>query len=94
MAKYCILLSDDFIYLTNGVDPDEMQHYAAFHLGLSCFAVCKSTSLGVSPNLKGYAHLSQGLTLCILIDFPILIDTISMELTIVYFKGSQVEFSE
>ena len=21
---------------TNGVDPDEMQHYAAFHLGLHC----------------------------------------------------------
>ena len=22
--------------LTNSVDPDEMQHYAAFHLGLHC----------------------------------------------------------
>ena len=34
------------------------------------------------------------LTLCILIDFPIHIDKISMGLTIVYLKGSQVEFSK
>ena len=33
------------------------------------------------------------LTLRILMDFPIHIDTISMGLPIVYFKGSQVEFS-
>ena len=32
------------------------------------------------------------LTLCILMDFPIHIDTISMGLPIVHFKGSQVEF--
>ena len=25
-----------FSTLTNSVDPDEMQHYAAFHLGLHC----------------------------------------------------------
>ena len=25
-----------FFTLTNSVDPDEMQHYAAFHLGLYC----------------------------------------------------------
>ena len=31
------------------------------------------------------------LTLCILMDCPIHIDTISMELPIVYFKGSQVD---
>ena len=31
------------------------------------------------------------LTLCILMDFPIHIDTISMELPILYFYGSQVE---
>ena len=31
------------------------------------------------------------LTLCILMDFPIHIDTISMELCILYLKGSQVE---
>ena len=41
------------------------------------------------------------LTLCILMDFPIHTDTISMELLIVYFKGSNdtcimryVEFSK
>ena len=33
------------------------------------------------------------LTLCILVDFTIHIDTISMGLPIVYFKGSQLEFS-
>ena len=35
-----------FFTFTNSVEPDEMQHYAAFHLGL--FTVCKSTRLGVS----------------------------------------------
>ena len=31
-----ILLSEDLITFTNTVDSDEMQHYAAFHLGLHC----------------------------------------------------------
>ena len=34
--KYCILLSEDLFTFTNSVDPDEMQHNAAFHLGLHC----------------------------------------------------------
>ena len=34
------------------------------------------------------------LTLCILMDDPIHIDTISMAMSIMYFKGSQVEFSK
>ena len=34
------------------------------------------------------------LTLFILIDFPIHIDTISMDLSILYFKGSQVKISQ
>ena len=34
------------------------------------------------------------ITICNLMDFPIHIDTISMGLPIVYFKGSQVEFSK
>ena len=34
--KYCILLSEDLFTFTNSVDPDEMQHYAAFHLDLHC----------------------------------------------------------
>ena len=39
-------------------------------------------------------HLSlMPLTICILVDFPIHIDTISMTLPIVYLKGSQIEFS-
>ena len=39
------------------------------------------------------AVMVAALTLRILMDFPIHIDTISMGLSIVYFKGSQVEFS-
>ena len=31
--------------------------------------------------------------ICVLMDFPIYIDTISMRLPIVYFKGSQVAFN-
>ena len=34
------------------------------------------------------------LTLCILMDGPIHIDTITLGLPIVYFKGSQVQFSK
>ena len=34
------------------------------------------------------------LTLCILVDFPIHIDTISIGFSILHFKGSQVEVSE
>ena len=33
-------------------------------------------------------------TLCILVDFPINVNTISMGLPIVYFRGSYVEFSK
>ena len=40
-----VILSKQFIFLSlkinfvlaNSVDPDEMTHYAAFHLGLHCF---------------------------------------------------------
>ena len=42
-----------FFTFTNSVDPDEMQHYAAFHLGLHCL---QKYLLGVSPNTKGKAH--------------------------------------
>ena len=31
-----LFLSKDFFTFTNSVDPDQMQHYAAFHLGLHC----------------------------------------------------------
>ena len=30
---FCVKI---FFTFTNSVDPDEMQHYAAFHLGLHC----------------------------------------------------------
>ena len=31
-----LLLSEDVLAFKNSVDPDEMQHYDAFHLGLHC----------------------------------------------------------
>ena len=35
--NYCVFLSLKVVLiLANSVDPDEMQHYAAFHLGLHC----------------------------------------------------------
>ena len=34
--KLLYFLPEDIFTFTNSVDPDEMQHYAAFHLGLHC----------------------------------------------------------
>ena len=33
-----ISIPEDCFYLENSVDPDEMPHYAAFHLGLHCLS--------------------------------------------------------
>ena len=33
MISFCLKI---LLTFTNSVDPDEMQHYAAFHLGLQC----------------------------------------------------------
>ena len=38
-----------FFTFANSVDPDEMQHYAAFHLGLHCL---QFTRLGLFPEYK------------------------------------------
>ena len=38
LDKILYFLSEDFFTFTNSVDTDEMQHYAAFHLGSSLFA--------------------------------------------------------
>ena len=35
-SKLYILSLRDVLILASNSDPDEMQHYAAFHLGLSC----------------------------------------------------------
>ena len=45
-----------FFTFTNSVDPDEMQHYAAFHLGLHCLQ--KYLFRGF-PNSKGYPLFHQ-----------------------------------
>ena len=41
-----------FFTFTNSGDPDEMQHYAEFHLGLHCKSVCKSIRLGDSRKIN------------------------------------------
>ena len=50
-----------FFYLTNNVDPDEMQHYAAFHLGLHCL---QKYSLMGFPKYKGLTFF-----VCVKLDF-------------------------
>ena len=49
------------------------------------------TSSGVPE--KQEQDLIPSLALCILLDYPIHIDTISMELSILYFKGLSVKIS-
>ena len=39
-----------FFTFTNSVDPDEMQQYAAFYLGLHCLQKCMFSGF---PNTKG-----------------------------------------
>ena len=55
--KNSILLSEYLLTLTNSVDPDEMQHYAAFHLGLHCLQKYLFRGL-----LKNYCYLSLMVT--------------------------------
>ena len=46
-----------FFTFTNSVDPDEMQHYAAFHLGIHClqkYYVCSF------PKYKGLINYPPG----------------------------------
>ena len=40
MLQFSKNLSEDLFTITNSVDPDEMQHYAAFHLGVHCLHKC------------------------------------------------------
>ena len=47
---FSILLSEDLFSFTNSVDQDEMQLYAAFHLGLHCL---QKYSFRGFPNTKG-----------------------------------------
>ena len=44
-SKLCISVPEGCFYLANSAGPDEMQHNAAFHLGLH---FCQSNCLGVS----------------------------------------------
>ena len=50
--QHCIILSNDLFTFTDSVDPDDMQHYAAFHLGLHCL---KKYSLRGFSCLKKYS---------------------------------------
>ena len=57
IKKYCIVLSEDLFNLYNSVDPDEMQHYVAFHLGLHCWK-----RLGRKAQLVTYLATDASLT--------------------------------
>ena len=56
------------------------------HIGLE-----KNYTDKIEEQVGEWGVLVFFLTLCILMDFPIHIDTISTGLSIVYFKGSQVK---
>ena len=46
-----------FFTCTNRVDPDEMQHYAAFHLGLHCLQeYCFGVS-GIQRVIKEFSRI-------------------------------------
>ena len=51
LLKNCISFSEDQFDLAISVGSDEMQHDAAFHLGLHCFAKAPVFSY---PDLKGF----------------------------------------
>ena len=36
ISKYNCIYFSEYCFIANSVDPDEMLHYAAFHLGLRC----------------------------------------------------------
>ena len=61
---FFILLSEDFFIFTNSVGPDEMQHDAAFHLGLH--SLPKYSFRGFR-NTKGYLgiKLMTWFSLCV-----------------------------
>ena len=52
---FCLKISFKF---TNSVDPDEMQHYAAFHLGLHCLQKYSFMGFPVLKGLKPFRHTS------------------------------------
>ena len=80
IIKKSFLLSVDLFYIfTNSEDPDEMQHYSAFHLGLHCL---QNYSLRGFPNkcVKENKILRRNcLALCVLMGSPMYFDTINLE---------------
>ena len=48
--KYCIFCLNIIFNFTNSVDPDEMQHHAAFHMGFLCL---QKYRFGGYRNTKG-----------------------------------------
>ena len=58
--NFYIFLSEDLFTFTNSADPDEMQHYAAFHLVLLCLQ--KYLLLGFL-NTKGLILLNIKITI-------------------------------
>ena len=48
--KWCISVSENCFILANSADPDELQPYVAFHLGLHCLFIYLFTRI---QNQKG-----------------------------------------
>ena len=46
---YCLKI---YFTFTNSVEPDEMQHYAAFHLGLHCLQKYRYSFRGLGKGLE------------------------------------------
>ena len=63
---YCLKILFTFL---NSVDPDEMQHIAAFHLNLHCLQ---------KYSFRGFPEYKR-LTVFKLIDYSIHVNTIGME---------------
>ena len=56
MQEYTIFCLKTFFTCTNSVAPDEMQHYAAFHLGLHCL---QKYSFRGFPEYKGLMQVTM-----------------------------------
>ena len=56
--KYCIPILKIFFTFTNSADPDEMQFYAAFHLGLHCLQKYSGYHIPPPPGQKESNDLS------------------------------------
>ena len=59
IVLFCLMI---FFTFTNSVDPDEMQHYAAFQLGLHCLQKYSSRGFPNTIQRVNNVFLFQALT--------------------------------